>query len=312
MPQNIAKNKTSPIELSLYIKSFLLLMKPRVMSLVLFTAMVGLLIAPVSVSFITASFSLLAVAIGSGAAGALNMWYESDVDALMSRTCLRPIPTGKVKREQALLFGVILSFISIIMLYLSSNLISAVLLAATISFYFFIYTIWLKRKTAQNIVIGGAAGALPPVIGWAVAMNEISIEPVIMFLIIFIWTPSHFWALSLYKFKDYEKAKIPMLPITAGIETTKLNILLYAILMFPVVVAPFFTGFGSIIYLILSLGMTIYYISLCFLLYKTKAVSKSNLIARKVFVYSIFYLFFLFLLILFDNLFKLNEIMTLF
>ena len=312
MPQNIAKNKTSPIELSLYIKSFLLLMKPRVMSLVLFTAMVGLLIAPVSVSFITASFSLLAVAIGSGAAGALNMWYESDVDALMSRTCLRPIPTGKVKREQALLFGVILSFISIIMLYLSSNLISAVLLAATISFYFFIYTIWLKRKTAQNIVIGGAAGALPPVIGWAVAMNEISIEPVIMFLIIFIWTPSHFWALSLYKFKDYEKAKIPMLPITAGIETTKLNILLYAIFMFPVVVAPFFTGFGSIIYLILSLGMTIYYISLCFLLYKTKAVSKSNLIARKVFVYSIFYLFFLFLLILFDNLFKLNEIMTLF
>ena len=312
MPQNIAKNKTSPIELSLYIKSFLLLMKPRVMSLVLFTAMVGLLIAPVSVSFITASFSLLAVAIGSGAAGALNMWYESDVDALMSRTCLRPIPTGKVKREQALLFGVILSFISIIMLYLSSNLISAVLLAATISFYFFIYTIWLKRKTAQNIVIGGAAGALPPVIGWAVAMNEISIEPVIMFLIIFIWTPSHFWALSLYKFKDYEKAKIPMLPITAGIETTKLNILLYAIFMFPVVVAPFFTGFGSIIYLILSLGMTIYYISLCFLLYKTKAVSKSNLIARKVFVYSIFYLFFLFLLILFDNLFKLNEIITLF
>ena len=312
MPQNIAKNKTSPIELSLYIKSFLLLMKPRVMSLVLFTAMVGLLIAPVSVSFITASFSLLAVAIGSGAAGALNMWYESDVDALMSRTCLRPIPTGKVKREQALLFGVILSFISIIMLYLSSNLISAVLLAATISFYFFIYTIWLKRKTAQNIVIGGAAGALPPVIGWAVATNEISIEPVIMFLIIFIWTPSHFWALSLYKFKDYEKAKIPMLPITAGIETTKLNILLYAILMFPVVVAPFFTGFGSIIYLILSLGMTIYYISLCYLLYKTKAVSKSNLIARKVFVYSIFYLFFLFLLILFDNLFKLNEIMTFF
>ena len=312
MPQNIAKNKTSTIELSLYIKSFLLLMKPRVMSLVLFTAMVGLLIAPVSVSFITASFSLLAVAIGSGAAGALNMWYESDVDALMSRTCLRPIPTGKVKREQALLFGVILSLISIIMLYLSSNLISAVLLAATISFYFFIYTIWLKRKTAQNIVIGGAAGALPPVIGWAVAMNEISIEPVIMFLIIFIWTPSHFWALSLYKFKDYEKAKIPMLPITAGIETTKLNILLYAIFMFPVVVAPFFTGFGSIIYLILSLGMTIYYISLCYLLYKTKAVSKSNLIARKVFVYSIFYLFFLFLLILFDNLFKLNEIMTLF
>ena len=225
---------------------------------------------------------------------------------------MRPIPTGKIKREQALLFGVVLSFISIVMLYLSANLISAILLAVTISFYFFIYTIWLKRKTAQNIVIGGAAGALPPVIGWAVAMNNISIEPVIMFLIIFIWTPSHFWALSLYKFKDYEKAKIPMLPITAGIKKTKLNIFIYALLMFPVVVAPFFTGFGSIVYLVLSLGMTIYYISLCYLLLKTKAVSKSNLIARKVFVYSIFYLFFLFLLILFDNLFKLNEIITLF
>jgi len=312
LSQNILKNKSSQIDLSVYIKSFLLLMKPRVMSLVLFTAMVGLLVAPATVSFTTASLSLLAVAIGSGAAGALNMWYESDLDALMSRTCLRPIPTGKIRREQALLFGIILSFISIVMLYLSSNLISAVLLVATISFYFFIYTIWLKRKTAQNIVIGGAAGALPPVIGWAVAMNNVSLEPVVMFLIIFIWTPSHFWALSLYKFKDYKKAKIPMLPITAGIEKTKLNILIYAILMLPVVIAPFFIGFGSIIYLALSLGMTIYYIKLCYLLFKTKAVSKSNLIARKVFVYSIFYLFFLFLLILFDNLFKLNEIMSIF
>jgi len=312
LSQNILKNKSSQIDLSVYIKSFLLLMKPRVMSLVLFTAMVGLLVAPVTVSFTTAFLSLLAVAIGSGAAGALNMWYESDLDALMSRTCLRPIPTGKIRREQALLFGIILSFISIVMLYLSSNLISALLLVATISFYFFIYTIWLKRKTAQNIVIGGAAGALPPVIGWAVAMNNVSIEPVVMFLIIFIWTPSHFWALSLYKFKDYKKAKIPMLPITAGIEKTKLNILIYAILMLPVVIAPFFIGFGSIIYLALSLGMTIYYINLCYLLFKTKTVSKSNLIARKVFVYSIFYLFFLFLLILFDNLFKLNEIMSFF
>ena len=312
MSQNIIKNKSSQIDLSVYIKSFLSLMKPRVMSLVLFTAMVGLIVAPISVSFTTGSLSLLAVAIGSGAAGALNMWYESDVDALMSRTCLRPIPTGKIKREQALLFGVVLSFISIIMLYLSANLISAILLAVTISFYFFIYTIWLKRKTAQNIVIGGAAGALPPVIGWAVAMNNISIEPIIMFLIIFIWTPSHFWALSLYKFKDYEKAKIPMLPITAGIKKTKLNILVYAIFMFPVVITPFFIGFGSIVYLALSLGMTIYYINLCYLLFKTKTVSKSNLIARKVFIYSIFYLFFLFLLILFDNLFKLNEIITLF
>jgi len=287
-------------------------MKPRVMSLVLFTAMVGLLVAPITISFTKACLSLLAVAIGSGAAGALNMWYESDVDAIMSRTCLRPIPTGKIKREQALWFGIVLSFISILMLYLSSNLISVFLLAGTIGFYFFIYTIWLKRKTPQNIVIGGAAGALPPVIGWSIATNSVSIEPVIMFLIIFFWTPSHFWALSLYKSKDYKKAKIPMLPITAGIEKTKFNILLYAFLMLPVVVAPFFIGFGSIVYLILSLFMTIYYINLCYQLFKTKAVSKSNLIARKVFVYSIFYLFFLFLLILFDNLFKFNQIMSFF
>ena len=287
-------------------------MKQRVMSLVLFTAMVGLLVAPITVSFTKACLSLLAVAIGSGAAGALNMWYESDVDAIMSRTCLRPIPTGKIRREQALWFGTVLSFISILMLYLSSNLISAFLLAGTIGFYFFIYTIWLKRKTAQNIVIGGASGALPPVIGWAIATDSVSIEPIIMFLIIFFWTPSHFWALSLYKSKDYKKAKIPMLPITAGIEKTKFNILLYAFLMLPVVVAPFFIGFGSVIYLILSLFMTIYYISLCYQLFKTKAVSKSNLIARKIFVYSIFYLFFLFLLILFDNLFKFNRIMSFF
>ena len=307
MSQNIVKNKTSSLDLNVYLKSFLLLMKPRVMSLVLFTAMVGLLVAPAAVSFTTACLSLLAVAIGSGAAGALNMWYESDVDAIMSRTCLRPIPTGKIKRKQALWFGIVLSLVSILMLYLFSNLISAVLLAATIGFYFFIYTIWLKRKTAQNIVIGGASGALPPVIGWAIATGNISIEPIIMFLIIFFWTPSHFWALSLYKSNDYKKAKIPMLPITAGIEKTKFNILLYAFLMLPAVVAPFFTGFGSIIYLALSLAMTIYYINLCYELFKTKAATKSNLIARKIFVYSIFYLFFLFLLILFDNLLKFNE-----
>ena len=307
MSQNILKNKTSPIDLSVYIKSFLLLMKPRVMSLVLFTAMVGLLVAPITVSFTTACLSLLAVAIGSGAAGALNMWYESDVDAIMSRTCLRPIPTGKIKREQALWFGILLSIVSIIILYFSSNLISAILLGSTIGFYFFIYTIWLKRKTAQNIVIGGAAGALPPVIGWTIATGSVSIEPIIMFLIIFFWTPSHFWALSLYKSNDYKKAKIPMLPITAGIESTKFNILLYALLMLPVAAAPFFVGFGSAFYLILSLAMTVYYINLCYKLFKTKAASKSNLIARRIFVYSIFYLFFLFLIILFDNLLKFNE-----
>ena len=280
-------------------------MKPRVMSLVLFTCMVGLLIAPTQVSFFTASISLLAVAIGSGAAGALNMWYESDLDALMSRTCLRPIPTGKVKKDQALIFGIALSIISVSMLYYYSNLISAILLASTIAFYFFIYTIWLKRKTSQNIVIGGAAGALPPVIGWTISTGSITIEPVVLFLIIFFWTPSHFWALSLYKSGDYRKAKIPMLPIISGIKTTKINILVYALIMFPVTAAPYFYNFGSLFYLTTSLLMTIYYVYLCYKLFRTKNAKQSNILARKIFVYSIFYLFLLFVLILLDNLFKL-------
>ncbi len=271
------------------------------MSLVLFTCMVGLLIAPSQISFSNTIISLLAVAIGSGAAGALNMWYESDLDALMSRTCLRPIPSGKVKKDQALYFGTILSAISICLLYYSANLISAVLLALTISFYFFIYTIWLKRKTPQNIVIGGAAGALPPVIGWTIASGSLSVEPIILFLIIFLWTPSHFWALSLYKSKDYKKAKIPMLPIIAGAQKTKLNILIYAFTMAPIIVAPYFFNFASSFYLSISLLMTSYYIYLCYMLFKARNIKKSNIVARKVFIYSIFYLFFLFLILLIDN-----------
>ncbi len=276
-------------------------MKPRVMSLVIFTCMVGLLIAPYSVDLKTSIISLLAVAIGSGAAGALNMWYESDLDALMSRTCLRPIPTGRIKRNQALYFGIILSFTSISMLYFSSNLISAVLLASTIGFYFFIYTIWLKRKTPQNIVIGGAAGALPPVIGWTIATGSVTIEPIILFLIIFIWTPSHFWALSLYKSEDYKKAKIPMLPVIAGTKKTKTNILVYSFAMLPIVIAPYYFEFASIMYLITALAMTLYYNYLCLELFKTKITKTSNKIARKVFLYSIFYLFFIYLILLIDN-----------
>ena len=279
-------------------------MKPRVMSLVIFTCMVGLLIAPTNVELSSSLISLLAVAIGSGAAGALNMWYESDLDALMSRTCLRPIPSGKIKKNQALYFGVILSIISITILNFSANLISAILLASTIGFYFFIYTIWLKRKTPQNIVIGGAAGALPPVIGWTIAMGNISIEPIILFLIIFLWTPSHFWALSLYKSGDYKKAKIPMLPVIAGTQTTKLNILIYSLAMTPVVLAPYFFNFASLVYLSISFSMTVYYIYLCFNLYRAKSTKISNMLARKVFIYSIFYLFFIFLIILIDNMIK--------
>ena len=279
-------------------------MKPRVMSLVLFTCMVGLLIAPINVDFASACISLLAVAMGSGAAGTLNMWYESDLDALMSRTCLRPIPTGKVKKDQALYFGIILSALSVSIIYFSANLVSAILLASTVAFYFFVYTIWLKRKTPQNIVIGGAAGALPPVIGWTIATGNISVEPLILFLIIFLWTPSHFWALSLYKSGDYKKAKIPMLPIISGAKTTKTNILVYALIMSPAVIAPYFFNFASIFYLIISSIMTMYYIYLCFKLYGSKITKISNIIARKIFIYSIFYLFFIFLILLIDNILK--------
>ena len=297
----LSKTRYSKLGLALDLNSFFNLMKPRVMSLVLFTCMVGLLIAPYSVDLKTSLISLLAVAIGSGAAGALNMWYESDVDALMSRTCLRPIPAGKVKRNQALYFGIILSIISVAMLYYSANTISAILLASTIGFYFFIYTIWLKRKTPQNIVIGGAAGALPPVIGWTIATETITIEPIILFLIIFVWTPSHFWALSLYKSGDYKKAKIPMLPVIAGTKTTKMNILVYSFAMLPVVIAPYYFEFASLLYLVTALVMTLYYNYLCLELFKAKTTKFSNKIARKVFIYSIFYLFFVYLILLIDN-----------
>ena len=271
------------------------------MSLVLFTSMVGLLISPVQISFLNASISLFAIALGAGAAGALNMWYESDLDALMSRTCLRPIPTGKVKKDQALWFGLFLSLVSIAILYKSSNALSALLLTITIGFYFFIYTIWLKPRTSQNIVIGGAAGALPPVIGWTVATNTISIEPLILFLIIFIWTPSHFWALSLYKSGDYKKAKIPMLPVTDGVEKTKINILVYSLLLLPSVVSLYFFENYSVQFLFTSTILTSYYIYLSYKLFRSYNNKTSNIIARKIFVYSIFYLFIIFVLILFDS-----------
>ena len=276
-------------------------MKPRVMSLVLFTCMVGLVIAPNNVSYLNSVLSLIAVALGAGAAGTLNMWYESDLDALMTRTCLRPIPTGQVTKNQALLFGILLSIGSVFLLYFSSNLISASLLLLTICFYFFIYTVWLKRRTPQNIVIGGAAGALPPVIGWTIATGTLTIEPLILFLIIFLWTPSHFWALSIYKSNDYKKAKIPMLPIIYGIDKTKKNIFGYSLLMLPTISAPYFIDFLSEIYFYPALLLTLYYIYLCGVLLKLKKNKEINTYARKVFLYSIFYLFVIFLLILSDN-----------
>ena len=295
------KSKTLKLDYFSYTKAFFNLMKPRVMSLVIFTCAVGLLIAPIKVNFLDATLSLIAVAIGSGAAGALNMWYESDLDSIMSRTCLRPIPTGKLTRKQALIFGVLSCLFSVVVLYIFSNLVAAITLVVTILFYVFVYTIWLKRKTSQNIVIGGAAGALPPVIGWAIATNEISLEPIILFLIIFIWTPSHFWALSLYKSDDYRKAKIPMLPITSGVKTTKLNILIYALILLPVAISPFILGYSGEIYLTLATVLSGYYVLISYQLFKEKKAIKEKKLATKLFAYSILYLFMIFTSILIDR-----------
>ncbi len=295
------KSKTLKLDYFGNIKAFFNLMKPRVMSLVLFTCAVGYLIAPVKINFADAVCSFIAVALGSGAAGALNMWYESDLDSLMTRTCLRPIPTGKLTKKQAFIFGTVSSLVSVIALYIFSNLFAALVLSITILFYVFIYTIWLKRKTPQNIVIGGASGALPPIIGWAIATNGISLEPFILFLIIFIWTPSHFWALSLYKTEDYRKARIPMLPITSGIQKTKFNIFLYALILFPTVLSPYFLNFSGIVYLVPAIIMSSYYILISYQLLKEKNHIKEKKIASKLFVYSILYLFIIFVFILADN-----------
>ncbi len=277
------------------------LMKPRVMSLVIFTCAVGLLTAPNQIPMFDAIISIGFVTLGAGAAGALNMWYEADLDKLMSRTCLRPIPTGKVNKSQALIFGLTLSVISIYGLYYFSNLLSAFILFFTIFFYVVVYTVWLKRRTPQNIVIGGAAGALPPVIGWTIVTGNLSLEAISFFLIIFFWTPSHFWALSLYKAEDYRLAKIPMLPVISGVQNTKINILIYSLIMLPVLYLPYHIGFVGNFFAIFCLPLTIYYNYVCFDLYKDEKHKFNILKAKKVFSYSIIYLFAIFVLFLVDN-----------
>ena len=302
MTTYLINKKTVFFNISSYLKSLVLLMKPRVMSLVIFTCAVGLLTAPNSIPLNNSLISIFFVTMGAGAAGTLNMWYEADLDKLMTRTCLRPIPTGKINKKHALIFGVVLSVVSIYGLYYFSNLLSAFLLFVTIAFYLFVYTIWLKRKTPQNIVIGGASGALPPVIGWTIATNSLTIEPITFFLIIFYWTPSHFWALSLYKAEDYLKAKIPMLPITNGIEETKKKIFVYSLFMLPVIILPYIIGFTGEIFLISTLLLTFYYNYICYDLYKFKKNKFELNKAKKVFGYSILYLFTIFVLFLVDSL----------
>ena len=277
-------------------------MKPRVMSLVIFTCAVGLLTSNSNTNITDAIIGITLVALGAGAAGCLNMWYEADLDALMTRTCLRPIPTGKIDKQQALVFGIFLTVFSVGALNYFANTLSATLLLFTILFYLFVYTIWLKRITPQNIVIGGVAGSLPPVIGWAIATNSISLASISLFLIIFLWTPSHFWALSLYKADDYKKAKIPMMPLTNGVEKTKIYIFIYSLLMLPVIILPYVINFSGLIYLIPAMVLTIYYNFMCYDLYKHKKNKFVLKKAKKVFGYSILYLFLIFVLFLIDNL----------
>ncbi len=288
---------------------FIALLKPRVMSLVVFTAIVGMLLAPVGVHPVIFVIAIASIAIGGGASGALNMWYESDIDALMSRTRNRPIPAGRVDRGQALGFGLVLSVGSVALLGLASNWLAAALLAFTIFFYAVIYTIWLKRRTAQNIVIGGAAGAFPAMIGWAAATGSIGIEPVILFMIVFLWTPPHFWALALYKKGDYAAANIPMLPNVAGERVTKIQILVYSLLLAAFSLLPFWLGFAGIAYGLVAgaSGLGMVGLSVHLLAASGKAMRVRS---RRLFSFSLLYLFVVFLALLLETLVLRSEILT--
>ena len=272
------------------------LLKPRVMSLAIFTAIIGLLVTPNHVHPLLAVFSIIAIGAGAGAAGAINMWYDRDIDSIMDRTKSRPIPSGRVKSEEALTLGIVLSIFSIILLFVASNYIAAAFLFISIMFYTFIYTIWLKRYTPQNIVIGGAAGALPPVIGWYTVSQDFSLFPLILFMIIFLWTPPHFWALSLYRSDDYQKAGIPMLPVVKGKKITRLNIILYSLSLLIISPSLWYLGFLGNIYGIISSLLTIVFIYFSWNVYREKVGSEPAL-----FKYSILYLFLLFMVMPIDK-----------
>ncbi len=280
---------------------YIALMKPRVMSLVVFTAMVGLVMAPGQVHPVLAVAAILLIAIGAGASAALNMWYDADIDAVMSRTQDRPVPSGRVTADAALTFGLWVSGLSVLSMAVMINYLSAALLAFTIFFYAVIYTMYLKRRTAQNIVIGGAAGALPPVIGWAAAANSISIEPLIYFAIIFFWTPPHFWALALIKNDDYKTANVPMLPVTAGEKSTLTQIVAYAFILFAITMLPYALGFSGLFYASGAAVLGGLFVAMCIALAISKE-NQRNRLAGMTFAYSIFYLFLLFVLLPADRL----------
>ena len=282
------------------VSDYIALLKPRVMSLVVFTALVGLMIAPGHFHPVLAFTSILCIAVGAGASGALNMALEGDIDALMSRTANRPIPRGRIVRAEAMTFGITLAFFSVMTLGILVNWFAGALLAFTIFFYVVIYTMALKRRTAQNIVIGGAAGALPPVVAWAAAAGSLSVEPLLLFLIIFFWTPPHFWALALFRTDDYARAGVPMLPVVAGADSTRLQILLYTIVLVAIAAAPWPLGYFDAIYgvtsLILGAGMLVLAINV----YRRRERAESLRATRRLFAFSILYLFALFATLLLE------------
>jgi heme o synthase len=282
-------------------RDFWALLKPRVMSLVVFTALVGMVVAGSKVSPVIAAASLLAIAVGAGASGALNMWWDADIDALMRRTQNRPIPAGRVTPQEALGFGLSLSVGSVLFLGLIANWLSAGLLAFTIFFYVAVYSMWLKRSTAQNIVIGGAAGAFPPMVGEAATTGHLSLDGAVLFLIIFLWTPPHFWALALIKAADYEKAGIPMMPNVAGEASTKRQILVYSLVLVPFATLPAFMGFGGIGYLVASILLGLGMVGLSIQLLREQDNTRSKKTSGRLFGFSILYLFILFAVLLVEN-----------
>lgn len=289
------------------------LLKPRVMRLVIFTAAVGLIVAPTSVHPIVAFASILCIAIGAGASGALNMWWDRDIDAIMKRTVGRPVPSGRVTGEEALSIGVALSFMSVMMLALFGNLISAGLLAFTIFFYSVVYSMLLKRSTPQNIVIGGAAGAFPPMIGWAVATGGVSIESILMFALIFIWTPPHFWALALFRNEDYTAAGVPMLPVTHGTRKTRWHILGYSLLLAPIAIAPAFTQIGGWVYLTVAVILNVVFVYGAFCLFRrddSKSDADSYKAEKRFFGFSILYLFVHFVALLIESMLRAFDLGT--
>ena len=280
---------------------YLRLLKPRVMSLAVFTALAGMVAAPGSIHPLIGLTALIFIALGAGAAGALNMWYDADIDRVMSRTAMRPIPRNRVPPDEALTLGLVLAFGSVLCLGILVNWVASGLLAITILYYMLIYTMWLKRSTPQNIVIGGAAGAFPPMIGWAAATGGVSLDSVLLFAIIFLWTPAHFWALALTRSRDYERAGVPMLPVVAGKDATRRQIFIYAVLTALGGIAPYVTGLGGLVYLAVSALSGLALIWLAFDVLRIREGHEADRASRRLFAYSIFYLFALFAALLAEH-----------